>query len=95
MLIHKGRILKVLTIKILGSGCPNCRRLEKVARAAAGDAGIEAAFEKVTDINDILAYPIASTPALVINGKVVSSGRVPNKPEITSMITTALMEAET
>ena len=80
-----------MEIKILGPGCPNCRRLESVARAAAAEMGVEATFTKVTDI---MAYDILTTPGLVIDEKVVSSGRVPNKAEITLMIATALSKAE-
>jgi small redox-active disulfide protein 2 len=70
------------TVKILGPGCPNCRKLEAIARDAASSAGIQAEFVKVTDINDILAYDILSTPSLVIDEKVVSSGRIPTQAEI-------------
>ncbi|MBY4594181.1 thioredoxin family protein [Ottowia caeni] len=72
----------MLKIKILGSGCANCRKLEAVARDAASTSGVEADFEKVTDMKAILAYDILSTPALVINEKVMSSGRIPTKSEI-------------
>lgn len=69
-------------IKILGSGCANCKRLEVIARKVVDDLGIEAIFEKVTDMNEIMKWPILSTPGLVIDGKVVSSGRIPAEPEI-------------
>ncbi|KJA10050.1 glutaredoxin [Acidovorax temperans] len=72
----------MLKIKILGSGCANCKKLEAVARDAATTSGVEADFEKVTDMQAILAYDILSTPALVINDKVVASGRIPTKVEI-------------
>lgn len=70
------------TVKILGSGCANCRKLEAVAREAAASAGIAAEFVKVTDMKDILAYEVISTPALVIDEKLVSSGRIPTRTEI-------------
>jgi small redox-active disulfide protein 2 len=70
------------TVKILGSGCANCRKLEAVARDAAAASGIEADFEKVTDMKAILAYDVMSTPALVIDEKVVASGRIPTKAEV-------------
>ncbi|MFM1991399.1 MAG: hypothetical protein RJA99_4356 [Pseudomonadota bacterium] len=70
------------TVKILGSGCANCRKLEAVARDAAAASGIEADFEKVTDIRAILAYDVMSTPALVIDDRVVASGRIPTKVEV-------------
>lgn len=72
----------MLKIKILGSGCANCKKLEAVARDAATTSGLEAEFEKVTDMKAILAYDILSTPALVINDKVVASGRIPTKAEV-------------
>ena len=72
----------MLKIKILGSGCANCRKLEAVAREATTTAGLQADFEKITDMNAIMAYEILSTPALVINDKVVASGRIPTKAEV-------------
>lgn len=70
------------TVKILGPGCANCRKLEAVAREAAASAGIGADFVKVTDMKDILAYDVFSTPGLVIDEKVVSSGRIPTAAEV-------------
>lgn len=72
----------MLTIKILGSGCANCKKLEAVAREAAAAANIQAEFIKVTDMKLIMNYDILSTPALVINEKVVSSGRIPTVAEV-------------
>ena len=72
----------MLTVKILGSGCANCRKLEAIAREAATEAGVEAEFVKVTDMQAIMAYDLLSTPGLVINEKVVSSGRIPNKTDV-------------
>ncbi len=82
-----------MEIKVLGTGCPNCKRLEKIAREALAEMGVEATVIKVTDISDIMAYDILTTPGLVIDERVVSSGRVPSKAEVTSMIATALSEA--
>lgn len=72
----------MLTIKILGSGCPNCKRVEAVARQAAAKAGLAAEFIKVTDVNDISRYPILSTPGLVINEKLVCAGRIPKESDV-------------
>ena len=83
-----------MEIKILGGGCANCKRLEKITRQALGEMGVEASVTKVTDFADIMSYDILTTPGLVIDEKVVSSGRVPNKAEVTSLITTALSESE-
>ena len=79
-----------MEIKILGGGCANCKRLEKITRQALGEMGVEASVTKVTDFSEIMSYDILTTPGLVIDEKVVSSGRVPNKAEVTSLITSAL-----
>jgi small redox-active disulfide protein 2 len=71
-----------MEIKILGTGCPKCKRLEELAREAAAEAGLEASIIKVTDMDAIMAYPILSTPGLVINEQLKSSGRLPRKDEI-------------
>lgn len=76
----------MLNIKILGSGCANCKRLEALARKVAADLGLEAEFEKVTDMTEIMKWPILSTPGLVVNGKVVSSGRIPSETEIAAWL---------
>jgi small redox-active disulfide protein 2 len=83
-----------MEVKILGSGCPNCKRLEKTVRQALSEMGAEATVTKVTDFGDIMAYDIITTPGLVIDEKVVSSGRVPSRAEVSSMIATALSEVE-
>jgi small redox-active disulfide protein 2 len=75
------------TVKILGPGCANCRKLEAVAREAAGAAGIEADFVKITDMKAIMAYDLLSTPGLVVDGKLVSSGRIPTQAEIRQWLT--------
>jgi small redox-active disulfide protein 2 len=79
---HRKENLAMLTVKILGSGCANCKKLEAVAREAAAGAGLEAEFVKVTDMKAIMAYELLATPGLVINEKLVSSGRIPTQAEI-------------
>lgn len=80
----------MLTIKILGAGCPNCKKVEEISRKAAGGLGVEAEFVKVTDMAKITGYPILGTPGLVINEKVVCSGRIPTEAEVTTWLATAL-----
>ena len=82
----------MVDIKILGTGCAKCKRLEQVTRSAVAELGVTAELSKVTEMTEIMSYDILSTPGLVIDGKVVSSGRLPSKAEITSMITTALAQ---
>ena len=72
----------MLTVKILRSGCAHPKKLEAVAREAASAAGIEAEFVKVTDMKQIIAFDLISTPGLVINEKLVSSGRIPTAAEV-------------
>lgn len=83
----------MLTIKILGPGCPNCKKVEEIVRRAATSLSIEASFEKVIGYQKILEYPILSTPGLVINEQVVCSGRIPSEAEVTSWLATALESA--
>jgi small redox-active disulfide protein 2 len=66
-----------MIIKILGPGCPNCVNLERVTREVVAELGIDAEIEKVTDYAAIMGYGVMSTPGLVIDDKVVLSGRVP------------------
>jgi len=69
----------MLEIKILGSGCTNCKNLEKLCREVVTENKLEANIEKVTDIKEIVSYGILSTPGLVVNGKILSSGKLPTK----------------
>jgi small redox-active disulfide protein 2 len=79
-----------LDIRVLGTGCPNCKRLEKVTAEAIAEMGVSTTITKVTDIRDIMTYNILSTPGLVIDGRVVSYGRIPTKAEITTWVANAL-----
>ena len=72
----------MITIKVLGPGCANCKKLEAVARQATADAGVEAEIIKVSDMKTIMDYDLLSTPGLVVNEKLVSSGRIPTLAEI-------------
>lgn len=83
----------MLSIKILGPGCSNCVKVESIAKQAAEQMGIEAAFDKVTDYNDIMAFNVLSTPGLVINEKVVCAGRIPTPAEVTTWLANALSAA--
>ena len=83
----------MLTIKVLGSGCANCKRVEQIARKVVEEMALAAQIIKVTDYNDMLQYNILSTPGLVINEKVVSSGRIPSPAEVTTWVTDALETA--
>ena len=74
-------------IEVLGPGCNNCKRLEAVAREAVVMAGVEAEIRKVTDYQEILAHGVISTPGLVIDGKVVSVGRIPSASDIAGWLT--------
>ncbi len=79
-----------MKIKILGTGCARCQQLEKTAKEVVRELSIDATIEEVKDIKKIMEYPILTTPGLVIDEKLVSSGRVPTKAEVTTFITTAL-----
>jgi small redox-active disulfide protein 2 len=80
----------MVTIKVLGSGCPNCKKVEAIARQAVESLGMQAEVSKVTDYNKIMEYNILSTPGLVINEKVVCAGRVPTPAEVTTWLTSAM-----
>ena len=75
-----------MNIKVLGTGCPKCKTLEKVTRDAVKQMGITAEIEKVDDIAKIINYGVMRTPALVINEKVVANGRIPSMDEIKELI---------
>jgi small redox-active disulfide protein 2 len=76
----------MITIKVLGSGCANCKKLEAHAIKAVEMSNVDAEVVKVTDYAEIMKYPILSTPGLVINEKLFSSGRIPSESEISGWL---------
>ena len=76
-----------MEIKILGTGCSNCRNLEKATREAVAELNIEATVVKEEDLTKIMGYGIMRTPALVVNEKVLLYGRVPSVKEIKELLT--------
>ena len=77
-----------MIIKILGSGCANCKRLEANTAQALAELGMQATVEKVTDFGDIASYGVMRTPGLVVDEQVLVSGRVPDTAEIASLLAT-------
>ena len=76
-----------MDIKILGTGCPKCKALENRTREVVANNGIEATISKVEDIMEIMQYKVMSTPALVVDGKVLIKGRVPSSQEVLNALT--------
>lgn len=79
-----------MNIKVLGPGCARCHQLEQTVKEVVKELGIDAEIEYINDIKKIMEYPILTTPGLVIDEKLVCSGRVSSKAEITTFIATAL-----
>ncbi len=79
-----------MNIKILGPGCPKCKELDRRVKEIVQKLGVQAQVEEVKDIKTIMEYPILTTPGLVIDEKLVFSGRVPTRDEITRLINNAL-----
>ena len=82
----------MLTVKVLGSGCENCKKVETITRQVVQTMGLQAEVIKVTDWTEIKKYPILGTPGLVINEKVVCAGRIPSEAEVTTWMVNAEME---
>lgn len=78
-----------MIVKILGPGCTNCKKLERVTRDALAELGLEAEVEKVEDYAEISRYGVMSTPGLVVDDRVLVSGRVPRPAEIQQLLAEA------
>lgn len=83
-----------MNIKVLGPGCARCHELGKTAREVVKELCIDATVEEIKDMGKIIAYNILTTPGLVINEQVVSSGKVPTKAEVTQLIINAMAKEE-
>lgn len=75
-----------MEIKILGTGCPKCKKLSESTQVALQELGISLKIDKVTDINEIIDYGVMMTPALVIDSQIKSVGKIPTVEEIKKMI---------
>ena len=80
----------MLSIKVLGPGCANCQKVEQIAKKVVATLSVDATFQKVTEMQDIMKYPILATPGLVINEKLVCAGRIPSEAEVTTWVTSAV-----
>lgn len=76
-----------MEIKVLGTGCTKCKKLEQLTINAVAELGLDASVEKEEDIFKIMQYGVMSTPALVLNNKVVLSGRLPRGNELKELLT--------
>lgn len=83
----------MLTIKVFGPGCSNCRKLEEIATKALAEAGVQGEIIKVTDVQQIVAADVLKTPGLSINGKLVSTGRIPAPESVLQWIREAQVTA--
>lgn len=79
-----------MEIKVLGTGCPKCKSLEKATREVVAQNNIDATISKVEDIMEIMNYNVMTTPALVVDGKIVVKGRVPSNEELKEILTTKI-----
>ncbi len=79
-----------MEIKILGTGCAKCKKLEELVREVVQEQGVDAVIEKVTDIKEIAKAGVMMTPGMMVDGKVKVSGKLPSKDEISKIITTSM-----
>ncbi len=84
----------MINIKVLGPGCANCKNLEQLCKDVVSENQIEAEIEKITNYKDIMSFGIMSTPGLVLNGKVVSTGKLPTKATLTHWLMNELTKSE-
>ena len=84
----------MLEIKVLGSGCPNCLKLENLCREIVAERNWDAKIEKVTDLNEFEKYGIMMTPALVVNGKIISQGKIPVKSTLEQWLETEIKKSK-
>lgn len=83
-----------MNIKILGTGCPNCQKLEANTKQALSELKMEAEVEKITDMEKIMSYGIMSLPAIVADDKVISYGLIPSVKEIKELLTENKLSAK-
>ena len=81
----------MITMKVLGPGCPNCVKVAENARQAAANLGLEVSLSKVTDRETMSQYGLLATPGLVINEKLVCAGRIPEESEVMSWLADAML----
>ena len=79
-----------MVIKVLGTGCPNCKKVKSLAAEVAKELGLEATIKEVTDVKDIMSYGVLQTPGIVINEKLIGSGGVPTKQQMQQIIQAAM-----
>lgn len=77
----------MLSVKVLGPGCANCKRLEQIVKKVVSERRLEVQIEKVSDYAAIMHWPILATPGLVVNETLVASGRIPSEAEIAGWLT--------
>ena len=80
----------MVEIKVLGSGCANCKKLEQITKKVVGTLAVDANISKVTDYQEIVKLGVMATPGLIINNEVVSNGRIPTETEIITWVVNAL-----
>lgn len=79
----------MVEIKVLGPGCANCKRLEQIALKVVDTLAVDARIEKITNYSEIVELGVMATPGLIVNGEVVSSGRIPSEAEVTDWVSQA------